>query len=86
MQGLAGMMAPRPPLTNPYAPIFPYVQPTAPAMDISTRIMAPYVANGFGSYAPTQGLRPYSSINSNVGTYSAYSFGSSSHFNSPAGQ
>ena len=72
--------------TNPYAPIYPYApminqQP----QDISQKIMGPYMAAGYGSYSPGPGLRPYSSVNSNVTTYAGYSFGSSSHFNSPVG-
>ena len=84
---VAGYLAPRPqPMMNPYAPIFPYSQPPiSQPRDISSKIMDPYVAHGFGNYFPTQGLRPYSSINSNVGTSSAYDFGGSSHFNSPVG-
>lgn len=85
LQNVASAIAPRPQPMMPQAPIFPYVPPGPPAMDISSKIMAPYVSHGYGSYYPTQGLRPYSSVNSNVGTYSAYNFGSSSHFNSPVG-
>ncbi len=83
---VAGYFAPRPQqMMNPYAPIFPYSQPMSQPKDITANIMDPYVAHGFGNYYPTQGLRPYSSINSNVGTSSAYDFGTSSHFNSPVG-
>jgi hypothetical protein len=72
--------------TNPYASIYPY----APMMnqqpqDISQKIMGPYMASGYGSYSPTPGLRPYSSVNSNVTTYAGYSFGSSGRFNSAVG-
>jgi hypothetical protein len=86
LNSIAGYLAPPPPpMINPYAPIFPYTQPTARPRDITNQIMDPYVSHGFGNYYPTQGLRPYSSINSNVGVSSAYDFGGSSHFNSPVG-
>lgn len=72
-------------MVNPYANMYPYTPNIAQPRDIKNQIMDPYMVSGFGSYAPTPGLRPYSSINSNVGTASAYSFGASSYFNSPVG-
>ena len=86
LNSVAGLMAPRQTqYNNPYAaPIYPYGQMAQP-QDIKNQIMDPYVAHGFGNYFPTQGLRPYSSINSNSGTSSTYNFSGSSHFNSPVG-
>jgi hypothetical protein len=85
LNSIAGYMAPPVQQVNPYGPIFPYVQPIAQPKDISSQIMDPYLSSGFGNYYPTQGLRPYSSVSSNLGTSSAYDFGGSSHFNSPVG-
>lgn len=85
LNSIAGYMAPPQNQMNPYGPVFPYTQPSAPARDISSQLMDPYVSRGYGNYFPTQGLRPYSSISSNVGTSSAYDFGGSKFFNSPVG-
>jgi hypothetical protein len=85
LNSIAGYMAPPVQQMNPYGPVFPYVQPIAQPKDISSQIMDPYLSSGFGNYYPTQGLRPYSSVSSNLGTSSAYDFGGSSHFNSPVG-
>ena len=83
---IAGMFAPKPqPMINPYANnMNPYPMMAAP-QDISQKIMSPYMARGFGNYYPTPGLRPYSSVSSNVGTYSAYDMGTGKIFNSPVG-
>jgi hypothetical protein len=85
LNSIAGYLAPPVQQVNPYGPVFPYVQPIAQPKDISSQIMDPYLSSGFGNYYPTQGLRPYSSVSSNLGTSSAYDFGGSSHFNSPVG-
>lgn len=86
LQSIAGYLSPRPNyMVNPYTQnMNPYPMATGP-MDISQKIMTPYMARGYGNYSPTPGLRPYSSVNSNVGAYSAYSFGGSKYFNSPVG-
>lgn len=83
---VVGMFAPKPqPMINPYASnMNPYPMVAQP-QDISQKIMGPYLASGFGNYYPTPGLRPYSSVNSNVGTYSAYDLGGGKFFNSPVG-
>lgn len=70
---------------NPYASMYQYSPMAGQPMDIKNKIMDPYMVTGFGSYSTTPGLRPYSSVNSNVGMASAYSFGSSTFFNSPVG-
>lgn len=85
LNSIATYMAPPQNQINPYAPVFPYSQPMAQPRDISSQIMDPYVSRGYGNYFPTQGLRPYSSISSNVGTSSAYDFGGAKFFNSPVG-
>lgn len=83
---IAGMFAPKPqPMINPYMNnMNPYPMMAQP-QDISQKIMGPYMARGFGNYYPTPGLRPYSSVNSNVGTFSAYDVGGGKFFNSPVG-
>jgi hypothetical protein len=85
LNSIAGYLAPPQNQINPYGPVFPYSQPMAQPRDISSQIMDPYVSRGYGNYSPTQGLRPYSSISSNVGTSSAYDFGGAKFFNSPVG-
>ncbi len=84
LQTTANFFAPAPVYQNPYTPNYPYLPPTAPAMDISTQIMTPALMTGWGNYRMTPGLPPYSSA-SVGGTYSPYSFGTSSYFNYPPG-
>lgn len=84
-QTLGNFLAPRQQMINPYQSIFPSTNIMGQPRDIKNQIMDPYMATGFGGYAPTAGLRPYSSVNSNMGVSSAYTFGASSFFNSPVG-
>lgn len=84
-QAAGTLLTPNQQMMNPYASMFPYTPMVGQPRDIKNQIMDPYMVTGFGSYSATPGLRPYSSVNSNVGTSSAYSFGNSSFFNSPVG-
>ena len=84
-QTLGNFLAPRQQMINPYQSMFPSSNLMGQPRDIKNQIMDPYMATGFGGYAPTSGLRPYSSVNSNMGISSAYNFGASSFFNSPVG-
>jgi hypothetical protein len=84
-QAAGTLLTPNQQPMNPYATMFPYTPMVGQPRDIKNQIMDPYMVTGFGSYSSTPGLRPYSSVNSNVGTSSAYSFGSSTFFNSPVG-
>lgn len=83
LNSIAGYMAP--PMNqgiNPYGPpTFPYTMP--PARDSLDYIKSSYPS--FGSYQLTPGLMPYSSMNSNVTTATAYDFGGSTHFNTAVG-
>lgn len=84
-QAAGTLLTPNQQMMNPYASMFPYTPQVGQPRDIKNQIMDPYMVSGFGNYSSTPGLRPYSSVNSNVGASSAYSFGSSTFFNSPVG-
>jgi hypothetical protein len=81
MLGAANMQ--RPP--NPY-PMYPYnPYPSRPTLSISDSLILPAAMKGYGQYAPTPGLMPYSSINRGPSTYAPYGSSSSSHFGAPVG-
>ncbi|MBA2404444.1 MAG: hypothetical protein H0V66_06710, partial [Bdellovibrionales bacterium] len=75
----AGYMAPR--MSN-QPPVDPYARPPYPYVLPRPQPVQPYP---FGTYFPTPGLPPYSSIKSNVGIASAYTPSGGTHFNYPVG-